>query len=244
MWKSKNWVKVYRSFPLTVYSVSFLLFFSPHFSHAQSGAPPTKEKLTPSSSANIGFDAVVSDAEVLVLLERHGVTPEAAYMWTSGLTGTHRAYAKKNSSTFLGDARTKTIESFEKGLEGNRLRLQRFVEQHTEQDVVASEDLQTQARSLLNSRASLTAALAEATMDKPLIFSLEVTGEPLQIEQLGRDLMVKAFQPSAGVAGKMVVPHTPKPQAYQKHWTDPSVESLDAAGLYRQVSFLSGTGVK
>lgn len=109
--------------------------------------------------ANIGFGAAISDNELLKLFQRHDVVPRAVFMWNSGFSGTHRTYEAKNIQDFLRDARTKTAESFEQSLQGNLFRLRRFVEMHTEEEVVVDYDLQQQARSLLNFRVAFEAAL-------------------------------------------------------------------------------------
>lgn len=37
--------------------------------------------------ANIGFGAVVHDAEIPQLLQQHNVVPQAVFMWTAGFRG-------------------------------------------------------------------------------------------------------------------------------------------------------------
>ena len=194
-----------------------------------------------SSQANIGFEVAVSDTELLELLQRYDVVPHAVFMWTSGLTGTHRTYEAKNAQAFFQEARAKTIEGFENGLQGNPIRLQRFVERYTEEEVVANADLQQQARSLLNIRAKLEAGLAAAESGGPLIYAMEVSGDPAQIELLSKDEMVKAFQPAMEIDGKIVVPPTPKPPVYEVEYLDPDVQAMSPQELYRQMEALAIT---
>lgn len=191
--------------------------------------------------ANVGFGTTISDAQVLKLMELYEVAPQAVYMWTSGLTGTNRPDEPKTAETFLKDTRAKSIESFEKGLEGNVIRLQRFVETHTENEVAASEALQEEARSLLNIRSKLEAALKAARNGDSLVFAIEIAGSKNQLERLRTDGLVKAFELSTVVDGKVIVPHTPKPEAYQQDWADPEVQAMSGRELYQRIKLLANS---
>jgi hypothetical protein len=188
-------------------TVIISLFYA-GFSQAQSSVPGQDQ-------ANVGFGTVISDAEVLNLVQRHGVVPQAVFMWTAGFSGTHRAYEAKSAEALLQEARAKTVESFEKSLQSNPIALQHFVQQHTEEEVLASEGLQTQARSLLSLRANFQTALAAARQGGPLIYAIEVSGDTASIERLRGDSLVKAFQRAAVTGGRVVTPLTPKPAAYE-----------------------------
>lgn len=185
--------------------------------------------------ANIGFGSTIKDDEILNLLQRHGVAPRAVFMWTAGFTGAHRTYEAKSVQDFLRDARAKTVETFEKSLQGNLIRLRRFVKMHTEKEVVADSNLQTRARSLLNLRAAFEAGLVAARNSEPLILSMEVSGDAAQIGSLGKDEMVKVFEPAVERDGKVVVPHTPKPEAYQGDYLDPDVQAMSAQEVYQRI---------
>jgi len=194
--------------------------------------------------ANMGFGIAVSDSEILQFLQQHSVVPQAAFMWTAGFSGTHRNYDAKSAQTFLQEARDKTVESFEKSLEGNKIRVQQFVAKYAREEVIANEDLLQQARSLLNFRAAFKAALAAARQGEPLIYSIEVSGDTASIERLRGDKMVKAFQRAAITGGRVVTPRTPKPQTYEKEYLDPAVQMMNGQEVYRQIQTLATTDIK
>lgn len=195
-------------------------------------------KAEPPYRANIGFGTATTDADILKMMQRYGVEPQAVYMWTSGLAGTHRAYKTQDARIFLQEARDQTIDSFEKGLEGNLVRLRRFAKMHAEEEIVASDDLQSEVRSLLNIRSKLEAGLTAAKNGDPLIVSMEVSGPQANVERLQMDKLVKAFEGSREIDGKAVVPHTPMPEAYQKEWVDPGIQAMTAQELYGRIKAL------
>lgn len=178
---------------LTFLLVTFLLLSSGVFAEE-----------TLASRVNLGFGAAVRDRHIVSLLQRHGVVPHAAFLWTAGLTGTYRTFEAKSPRTFLREARAQAIDSFQNGLQGNQHQLQHFVAVHTEDEVLADQDLQGEARSLLNSRAALTSALDAAQKGEPLIYALEVSGETAAMQQLIQDTMVKMVE--RGVGGTIEVP--------------------------------------
>lgn len=153
--------------------------------------------------------------------------------------GTHRTYEAKSAQSLIQEARAKTADSFANSLEGNLVRLQRFVEMHTEEEVVADEGLQQEARSLLNYRATFQAALTAAKGGDPLIYSIEVGGDTASIERLQGDPMVKAFQRAVITGGRVVTPQTPKPAAYETRYLDPAVQALSAQEMYQQLKALA-----
>lgn len=189
--------------------------------------------------ANVGFGAAVGDDEILEFLKRHGTTPVAAFMWASGLTGTHRVYTATTTEAFLQQTRAKAIESFDEGITANPIRLRRFIDQHTESEVVASERLQTEARSLLTIRENLSMALAAAKGNTPLIYALEMSGDKADLERLRTDRLVKAFELSTVVDGKVITQHTPKPEPYQRENVHPQIQGMDPRELYQRVKVLA-----
>ncbi len=191
--------------------------------------------------ADVGFGSVISDSELQALLKLHDVVPVAAYMWVSGLTGAHRTYDPKSAEPFLRDSRAKAIASFEKGVESNLIRVRSFAEAHTEDDVAGDEHLQTEARSLLNIRSSLEAALAASKSGEPLIYAVEVTGEQANLKRLQMDERVKVFEPSSLVLGKLVTHQTLRPDAYQEEYVDPAVQRMSGQELYQRMKTLAST---
>ena len=191
--------------------------------------------------ASVGFGATISDAEFQALLQQYSLRPVSVDMWTSGITGTHRTYKTPDVETFLSEARTKSVGAFEHGLKHNSLRLKWFVDSYTEEQVMQREDLQTQARSLLNLRANLDAALVAGRNGGPLIYGAEVAGEGANLERLQMDPRVLALQLPAVVNGKVVVHSAPKPDAYQQERIDPKIESLSVPDVYRRIKELASS---
>jgi hypothetical protein len=189
--------------------------------------------------ASLGFGATVPDSDILALLQHRGTTPHAVHMWTTGLTGRYRTYRlEDDAQPFLQAARAKTVETLQKSLQGNEMRLRRFVETHTEQEVIEDPTLQTQARSLLNLHAQLQAGLVAAENGEPLIYSMEVSGDKAAVEGLSMDGMVKAFQPIMEMGAKAIIHDTPTPPAYQEVYLDPAVQAARADELYRMMNEL------
>ncbi len=190
-----------------------------------------------SYQATIGFESTVSDKSILQVLRRHGIQPRAVFMWSSGLSGTYRAYSAKSSDVFLREARAKAIETLEKSLEGNTIRLQRFSKVYTEAQVVANPNIEQEARSLLNIRALLEDGLSAAETGKPLIYALEVSssnGE--QLQSLDNDPTINVFQ---STSADKVPPQALKPAAYQKERVDPGVRAAGARDLYQRIKTLA-----
>jgi len=197
------------------------------------------------SLANVGFGSAVSDDEILHLLERHNAVPRAAFMWISGLTGTHRTYEAKDVSTFLKEARAETVETFRKSLRGNRRQLRHFVKMHAEEKVISDDDLQIQSRSLLNIRATLKAGLAAAQKGEPLIYAMEVGGDAASLERLMKEERVRTSGRAKTIGNRIVVPGTLKPEAYEAEFLDPDVQAMSTQDLYRRIKALAeGIGKK
>ncbi|MHB1416537.1 MAG: hypothetical protein ACYC1C_14925 [Chloroflexota bacterium] len=184
--------------------------------------------------AHIGFGTAISDAEIRVLLADYSVTPTAAYMWTSGLTGTHRAYSPQTVEALLHSARAESIESFEKSLQRAQLRLQQFTDKYSEEELIADAALQMQARSLLNIRENLKVALAAAESGDPLVFAIEVTGDNVALDRLREDARVRAFEVRDGVGDKGAH-RALKPAAYQQPQVDPEIETASGRELYARL---------
>jgi hypothetical protein len=227
---------------MTQFSIkkNFLLIYAVLFALLTLGSLYGNSYAEPLSSedvliANLGFGKVVSDDEILSSFGQYNVTPRAAYMWTNGLAGTHRSDEAQDLKTFLNEARNKTIEMFMEGLKSNNLRLKKFLKFYKEKEIVRSKDLQTEIRSLLNIRASLKSALAATKSGDPLIFSIEISGDPIHVENMSGEMLVKAFQKAETVDGKIMIPHTPKPEIYQEEFTDPEIQSMNGEQLYQQL---------
>ena len=225
-------------FLATVLAVALL---GPGFGEAQPVGSPASPGDTP-RRANIGFGRVMEDAGVIEILQRHSVKPRTVFMTSpGGFSGTHRLYDGQDIQEAVEDARLKTTEMFESSLEGNLVRLRRFAERYTEKDVTADEGLQKRARSLLNLRAALEASLEAALNGDPLIYSVEVTGRPGQIERLRRDKQVRDVRAERQAAGRRVVPRSARPKTDREEYLDPTVQSMNVMELYHRIETLGLT---
>ena len=184
----------------------------------------------------------MEDAGVIAILQRHSVKPRAVFMTSpGGFSGTHRIYDDQDIHTAVEDARLKTMEMFESSLKGNLVRLRRFAERYTEEEVVADDGLQKHARSLLHLRAALEASLGAAQNGDPLIYSVEVNGRPRQMERLRKDKQVKAFRAERRAAGQIVFPRPEKPKTDREGYLDPTVQSMSVRDLYQRIEALGLT---
>jgi hypothetical protein len=190
-------------------------------------------------SAAVGFGEVVSDDAIVQFCLRNDVRLTAVYIWNSGFAGTHRTYAALDAAALLREARATIIESAGNGLKSSVFRLQQFAQEHSEAEVAARDDLQTEARSLLNIRAKLAAKQRAAMRGEPLVYAVEVSADSSdKLEMASRDPMAKGFQFGAG-DGRGVA-QSLKPAAYQLYYEDPGVAAMNAGELYRQIAALGG----
>lgn len=126
------------------------------------------------SRAHIGFGSTVRDADVVQLLDQHAVSAKAGFIWSTGLSGSHRVHESLSAREFVLQARAKTIEFMKDSIGGNDRRLKDFLGAHTEEAVNEEEGLQQQARGLLNIRKQLEGALSAAESGRPILFGIEV----------------------------------------------------------------------
>ena len=184
----------------------------------------------------------MEDAGVIEILQRHDVRPRTVFMTSpGGFSGTHRIYEDQDIQEAVEDARLKTVEMFESSLGGSLVRLRRFAERYTEEEVVADAGLQKHARSLLNLRAALEASLGAALNGDPLIYSVEVTGRPGQMERLRRDKQVRDVRAERQAAGRRVVPRSARPKTDREEYLDPTVQSMSVVELYQRIKTLGLT---
>lgn len=193
--------------------------------------------------ATASFSRVIGDDEIASLLERYNLVPQAAFMWTSGLTGTYRSYVHRDARAFLNQARAQAIESLERSLQDNTVRIREFVEVHAENELLMNPDLETQARSLLNINHKLRNALVHIRNGSPLIFSVEVTGDIVNIERLANDPTVQTVQHQVSQDGQIRVPGPIKPGPYVGEWVHVGVEQMTGAALYRAMKDIAGSAL-
>lgn len=193
----------------------------------------------PDNRAVAGFKAPLSRTEVQSLAEEYNVVPIALYMANVGLTGTHRTYVKKDADAFFENAQAKTIESMEKGLKANLIRLERFVEQYSEEAVVRDERLQREARSLLRIRFQLEATLAATRGDAPFIYGAEFAGEEINLNDVRSDERIESFQ-AFNLLEARLAPHrlsTPV-TAHRKDSELSDLQQMEPLEVYRHMKAL------
>jgi len=190
---------------------------------------------------HIGFGAAISDEEVVRSVEQHPVAPAAVFMWASGLTGTHRAYEPMGVRDLVKAARASTIQSFEKGLKRTAARAQAFLDGHTAGEIAADESLQTQARSLLNLKSQLEGALAVARAGHPLVFGLEVTGDPASLARLVEEPLVRDVESAETVAEETRARRSVKPTTYDAEYRDPTVQTISPNTLHSALADFAAT---
>ena len=188
------------------------------------------------TAADVAFAQATPDAQALEIFTASGVTPRALYMRAGALRGTYRTYRERPAQASLERARAQAVRQFAAGLEGNLERLRRFVEMHTLADVLASDRLVRQGRSLLRIRSELHDALVRTSRGDALVLGAEVTGDAEQLEALRRDRRVAAF--------RLASERRTKPLPLESRQSDPAatrtIDGLSAAAVYRQIEALVG----
>jgi hypothetical protein len=128
--------------------VSFLLLFFSLVGPSSSPVHGSQQY----NRARFGFTRPLPDSHVVDMVERHDLDLRAVRMWTSGLAGSYRSYQEPSVASLVENARSRAQSNFQKGFQGNLIRLERFLETHTRHDVVSQDKLATKARSLVNIR--------------------------------------------------------------------------------------------
>ena len=188
--------------------------------------------LWPAHRALVTFREPLTRTDLEELLQEYGLTPTAIYMVNAGLVGTHRTYEPRDVDGFFAIAQQRTIEAMQKGLQANTMRLKRFIEQHNEEEVLASENLQQELRSLLNIRLQMEATLKAAQGDLPIIYAAEVIGDNL--DKLRSDGRIADFQ-EFNLLDTLLHrrPRPVPPSAFQREFVAPELQNMGPRELYR-----------
>lgn len=194
---------------------------------------------SPATRSIVAFNQAESDRTVEAFVLRYNLRAEALYLWTAGFTGSHRDYASSTPAALLATGRRESVKLFTNAIGSGLQNMARFVNSHTEADLLASAALTTEARSILNNQAQLKVALAAARGEAPLVYALEVVGaSPDELAALSRDPLVSAVATRDGpkTAGLL------KPAPYQLAQKDPVLAGLDSRQIYAQVRALAQSG--
>ena len=122
----------------------------------------------------IGFNATLNDGEVIELLESNGASPKALFMWASGISTTYRNDESMSPAGFIARARNDIAKFYQDALDANTIRLENYVEEYDQEEVLNSKSLQTEVRLLLNIRSEINGALTSTEAGLPMIFGLEI----------------------------------------------------------------------
>jgi hypothetical protein len=121
------------------------------------------------------------------------------------------------------------VTLFEKATQSNREQIQIFLDKNTESDIYAREDLQSRARSLLNTQSQIEQALHAARSAQPLVFAVDVSGSETVIEKLGRAKQVRTLarfpdpRSSSTDEARIARLRSIKPELYDAEYRDPRV---------------------
>ena len=189
-------------------------------------------EILPADRAIVTFQHPLTQSELQDFLQEYDVTPSAIYMVNAGLVGTHRTYEVRNIDEFFAVAQKRTIVAMQKGLQSNTLRLKQFIEQHTEDEVLADEILQQELRSLLNIRFQIEATLKVAQGELPTIYAAEVAGK--NVARLQSDERIASFQEFNLVETLVLHRRLPVPSATsQQDFMSPELQTIGPRDLYR-----------
>lgn len=189
----------------------------------------------PDDRALVSFTEPLTKAEVQTLLQEHELRATAIYMVNAGLVGTHRAYEPMDVEKFLQDVQAGTIEAMEKNLQTHLVfQMRDFIEQHLEEDVLADESLQQEARSLINIKFQLEATIKAAREDAPVIYALEVIGDKRNLERLRADEQVATFQSFNLIEARIASRRPPVPATtFQQEFIAPTLQSMGPREMYQ-----------
>ncbi len=190
--------------------------------------------------AMIAFGRLMSDEEVLAWLEAHDVEPRAFYMRTpGGFNGAYRLMEdqEKSFEEIVADVREEAINNFTNSLESQPLLFQRFAGQHTAGEVSNDVNLEKAARSLLSMYSALEDAHASALRGDPLIHSIEVAGEDVQLVTLEEggapDFGVTVSDPDTDTRARV-----PNPFGEEPAYTAPLIDAMDSEEVYAEIARL------
>lgn len=191
-------------------------------------------------TTSISFDRLVPDAQVTVLGRRYGVRVNAVRIWVGGFTGTHRIREGETPEVAISQARQEVVRSFRSG-GGVERQARTFVERVSEQEVASSEERLVQARSLLAVNHRFRGALNGLERGIPLIYGLEVTGDPDRIAEMIGAPNVASVDPAFYSGEILVVPPARLPDAIRGPFAVPEIDRLTPAQAYAQLRALANS---
>lgn len=208
---------------------------------APAGSAPATLSLSTASdpspnSAVVMFGKRVPDAQAVKLANDYGIRIAAVHMQGGGMTGVHRPPSPGLPEAAVDEARRESLRGMQSAMESHRARAKRFIEQHSESDVAASEALSRRGEALLATRAQVARVLAQTKERQPIVYAIEVTGDPADIAHLlernGDAVRMRDR------TGRTILPRPTLPSD-----ADPAPEeglgTLSASELYQRITSLS-----
>lgn len=125
----------------------------------------------------ISFGSVLGDSEIGAVINKYDVKPKAVFMWMSGLSATHRVDDDLSVEEIIESARDETETFLLNSIQANDMQIEHFASSYSSEQIASNENLETQARSLLNIRSQLENALFIVRTDSPMIYGVEVSGD-------------------------------------------------------------------
>lgn len=163
--------------------------------------------------AMANFGAIVSDARVQALLEKHGATPFKAHVVIGEFAGSSSSSGPVAPSDFVVAVRSNLANGFAPDVgDGMTLRSRNFLSEHTADAITSDPQVRQDAASLLGLYDKLNAAVQSIERGTPIIYAVEVQGVEARLRQLGEEESIKDFG---------MVPLGSAP-----NWDPPSAESL------------------
>ena len=180
----------------------------------------------------VGFRSVLSDSEIGTLINTYNVKPTAVFMWMSGLSATHRVNDDMTAEEIIQSARNETEIFLLNTLEANNERLKRFSSFYRGEQIVSDENLENQVRSLLNIQSQLEEALLIVRSNRPMIYGVEVSGDPYFLSQLRLDDMIETsistnLSNTVGIDRRAL-----KPELYREEYIDISILEANSSELH------------
>ena len=142
--------------------------------------------------AAVSFGQVIEDDYVLESLHGLDVTPRAAHIWVSGLSGIHREYGVTDlpMDEFIERARIEFRYFLEDAIEANTFRMKRSFGQHETIELGFGGEANEEIRSLLELRSQFVDAFEKVSSGEPIVYALEFQGNEGELEQLILNPMV------------------------------------------------------
>lgn len=137
------------------------------------------------------FGEVLGDDKMLDFMSKSNVRPKAAHMWSNGLSGTYRTSNQESYEEFISNARINSVDFFTSAVSSNEQFVRKFLEDHTQEEILNNQNVQTSARSLVSINRQLKKALEEAESGGAIIYGLEIEGNTSQLDLLSNDSIVK-----------------------------------------------------